>query len=221
MGCAARGETRERLHRIAFIHPDSMAPNPTSRKLARGGPKHSRLGVVRGSRSGAVKKILAGVIFGICFCLIGEYLFLTRGGMPVGTKGGPMPFERSIAKTALRSAIGSGAERPSPLAADEANLVAGAHVYHEQCAVCHGSWGQPPSAIALGMYPAPPQLLPPKTGVTDDPAGETYWKVKNGIRLTGMPRFGDSLTDTELWQVSLLLLHAHELPSMAQDALRR
>ena len=160
-------------------------------------------------------------MLGICFCLAGEFLFLTHGGMPVSTKGGPMPFERLIAKAALHSAIGSGAEQPAPIAADETNLVAGAHVYHEQCAVCHGNWGLPPSAVAKGMFPPPPQLLPPKKGVTDDPVGETYWKVKNGIRLTGMPGYGDSLSETEMWQVSLLLLSAHELPRAAQDALRR
>ena len=168
-----------------------------------------------------MKKIIVGVILGICLCLVGEYLFLTRGGMPVATKGGPLPFERLIAKEALRSAIGSAADKPSPITDDEANLVEGARVYHEQCAVCHGDWGRPPSAVASGLYPAPPQLLPPKTGVTDDPVGETYWKARNGIRLTGMPGFGDRLTDTELWQVSLLLRHAHELPRTAQDALRR
>ncbi len=165
-------------------------------------------------------KILAGLVLGIVLCLGGEYLFLTRGGMPVTTKGGPMPFERFIANAALRSAIGDGAKQPSPIPADVTNLTAGAHVYHEQCAVCHGSLQQPPSAIAKGMFPPPPQLLPPRKGVTDDPVGETYWKVKNGIRLTGMPSYGDALTDTQLWQVSLLLLHAHELPPAAQEALR-
>jgi thiosulfate dehydrogenase len=71
------------------------------------------------------------------------------------------------------------------------------------------------------MFPQPPQLLPPKKGVTDDEVGETYWKVKNGIRLTGMPGFGSSLSDSEMWQVSLLLLHADKLPDSAQAALHK
>lgn len=166
-------------------------------------------------------KILLGILIGIALCLAGEYLFLTRGGMPVSTKGGPMPFERFIANAALKSAIGPGAQQPAPIPADAANLVAGARIYHEQCAVCHGDWQQPSSAIAKGMFPAPPQLLPPKKGVTDDPVGETYWKAKNGIRLTGMPGFVDALSETQLWQVSLLLAHANELPPDAQQALRR
>jgi mono/diheme cytochrome c family protein len=166
-------------------------------------------------------KIIIGIVLGILLCLGGEYVFLTRGGMPVSTKGGPMPFERFIAHAALESAIGPGAKEPSPVPADAANLIAGAKIYHEQCAVCHGSLGQPPTPAAKGMFPAPPQLLPPKKGVTDDPVGETYWKVKNGIRLTGMPGFVGSLSDTEMWQVSLVLLHAHELPAPAQAELRR
>jgi thiosulfate dehydrogenase len=68
------------------------------------------------------------------------------------------------------------------------------------------------------MFPKPPQLFEGH-GVTDDPAGETYWKAKNGIRLTGMPGFGASLSEQQLWQVSLLLAHADKLPSSAQKVL--
>jgi mono/diheme cytochrome c family protein len=46
--------------------------------------------------------------------------------------------------------------------------------------------------------------------VSDDPAGETYWKVANGIRLTGMPAFKKTLTDTQMWQVTLLLKNADQ-----------
>jgi mono/diheme cytochrome c family protein len=49
-------------------------------------------------------------------------------------------------------------------------------------------------------------------GVTDDPPGETYWKVANGIRLTGMPGFSQSLSPTEIWQISLMLANADKLP---------
>lgn len=99
--------------------------------------------------------------------------------------------------------------------------VAGARVYEQaQCWVCHGQLGQPASAIAKGMYPPPPQLLSSEQGVTDDPVGVTYWKVKNGIRLTGMPAFNGSLTDSEIWQVSLLLLNADKLSKPVQEVLR-
>jgi mono/diheme cytochrome c family protein len=70
------------------------------------------------------------------------------------------------------------------------------------------------------MFPRAPQLWAKHkngaVGVSHDPVGETYWKVKNGIRLTGMPAYGKALTETELWQVSLLLAEADKpLPAEA------
>jgi mono/diheme cytochrome c family protein len=57
-------------------------------------------------------------------------------------------------------------------------------------------------------------------GVSDDPPGETYWKVANGIRLSGMPSYKNVLTETEMWQVSLLLANADKpLPPAAVDIL--
>jgi hypothetical protein len=67
------------------------------------------------------------------------------------------------------------------------------------------------------MFPHPPQFFNGDT-VTDDPPGETYWKAANGIRLTGMPGYKASLSETQLWQVSLLLAHADKLPPAVKAA---
>jgi mono/diheme cytochrome c family protein len=75
------------------------------------------------------------------------------------------------------------------------------------------------------MYPSAPQLWEKHpnsdvVGVSDDPPGETHWKVENGIRLTGMPSYKKLLTDTEMWQVTLLLANADKpLPPAALDIL--
>jgi mono/diheme cytochrome c family protein len=57
---------------------------------------------------------------------------------------------------------------PSPVPADEPNFLAGAGVYKQHCAVCHGLPGQIPVDYATTMFPKPPQLFRGK-GVTDDP----------------------------------------------------
>lgn len=165
-------------------------------------------------------KFFLGLVLGICLPIVAGYLFVRLGGLPVPTKGPPLPLEKAIAKIALHAAMDRETDKPSPLPADEPNLVAGAKIYQTQCAVCHGTLDRTETATAKGMFPHPPQLLPPKKGVTDDPIGEIYWKVKNGIRLTGMPGYGETLSDTELWQVSLLLLHAKELPASVPPILR-
>ena len=50
--------------------------------------------------------------------------------------------------------------------------------------------------------------------------GLTYWKVANGIRLTGMPGFNGSLSADEMWQVSLLLANANKIPATVASVLK-
>jgi thiosulfate dehydrogenase len=165
-------------------------------------------------------KFLIGVVVGIGLVLLAGYFFATRGGIFMGTDTKPLPLERAIAGAAIKASIGKSAGDPSPLPADEANLLAGAKIYMQACAGCHGRMDQASSG-AKGFYPRPPHLLPPGTGVTDDPVGATHWVVKNGIRFSAMPSFNQKLSDTEIWQVSLLLRNADKLPASVQDSLRQ
>ncbi len=167
-------------------------------------------------------KFLFGIVIGICLLLLASYLFATRGGISLATKGGPLPMETSITHQALAASIGQSSGDQSPLPADETNLLAGARVYQQNaCMMCHGQLDQPESDFAKRFYPNAPQLLPPGEGVTDDPVGTTHWVVKNGIRFSAMPAFEGRLTDTEIWQVSQLLRNADKLPPPVQDALRQ
>jgi len=78
--------------------------------------------------------------------------------------------------------------------------------------------GEEQTAVAKGEFPRPPHLFTGK-GVTDNERGETYWKVANGIRLTGMPGFNQQLSTTEMWQVSLLLANAEKLSDSVKGVL--
>ena len=166
-------------------------------------------------------KFLFGFIVGIGLLLLAGYFFVARGSFFMGTKGGPLPMERFIVSKAIDASIGKSAQDESPLPADETNLLAGAKVYQQNCAGCHGKLDQPASAMSKKFYPHVPQLLPPSKGVTDDPVGATHWVVKNGIRFSAMPSFDGSLTDNELWQVSQFLRNADKLPPSVQDSLRQ
>jgi mono/diheme cytochrome c family protein len=68
------------------------------------------------------------------------------------------------------------------------------------------------------MFPTPPQLFH-GTGVTDDDAWESYWKVENGIRLTGMPGFKGQLTEAQIWQVSVLVKNADKISAPVKKEL--
>jgi thiosulfate dehydrogenase len=165
-------------------------------------------------------KFLAGVVVGIGIVVLAGYLFVKGGGIFMGTDTKPLPMEETIASTAITASIGKHAGDQPPVPADETNLLAGAKVYMQACAGCHGKLDKPESG-AKGFYPLPPHLLPPESGVTDDPVGAIHWIVENGVRFSAMPRFGHKISDTEIWQVSLLLKNANKLPDSVQTALRQ
>ena len=163
-------------------------------------------------------KFFVGLVLGLLIVPALLYGYLRMGMAPVATSSPALPLERTITHMALQARIKKEATANPPIPINDSNLLLGVAVYEEHCAVCHGVPGKPPTAIAKGMFPKPPELFH-GTGVTDDPASETYWKAANGIRLTGMPGFKGSLSETELWQVSLLLANADKLPAGVQSAL--
>ncbi|MGA2276403.1 MAG: cytochrome c [Terracidiphilus sp.] len=172
-------------------------------------------------------RVFLGIILGVLLVPVLVLGWLWRGNVPVAVADPPLPQEHQLVGLALNARIQRDQVKAPPIQADEDNLVAGARVYTEKCAVCHGIYGKP-SVFGGSMYPAAPALWEKHqhgtttiVGVSDDPPGETYWKVVNGIRLTGMPSYKSLLTDTEIWQVSQLLANADKpLPPGALEILR-
>jgi thiosulfate dehydrogenase len=168
-------------------------------------------------------RFLFGIVVGIVLVPIAVLLWFHFGRVPVAVADPPLPLERLITSVPLNARIHREMVSTPPVQANEATFVAGAHIYSDQCAVCHGYYGKP-SAFGEKMFPDATPLWEKHgqvVGVSDDPPGETYWKVANGIRLSGMPTFKQSLSDTEMWQVSVLLANADKpLPPDALYILR-
>jgi mono/diheme cytochrome c family protein len=92
--------------------------------------------------------------------------------------------------------------------------------YHEMCATCHGAPGVKISEIGQGLNPYPPELAARKRA---GEAGEAFWVVKNGIKMTGMPAFGVTHSDEEIWAIVAFLqrmpkLSPQEYQAMVQQA---
>ena len=176
--------------------------------------------------NGHMGRVLLGIVLGVLLVPLAIALYFSFGKVPVAVADPPFPHEEQIVSVPLEARIKQEMIGAPPIQSTEATFVAGARVYTERCAVCHGLHGRK-SAIGSDMFPSAPQLLEKHhsgnvVGVSDDPPGETYWKVYNGIRLTGMPAFEHQLSETEMWQVSLLLANADKpMPPAALDILNR
>lgn len=157
-------------------------------------------------------RFLVGLVIGIVLVPVAVLAWFHFGKVPVAVNDPPLPQEKLITSVPLEARIDREMVKTPPIQANEDAFVAGAHIYADQCAVCHGYHGKP-SVVGTHEFPTAPALWEKHrhgdvVGVSDDPPGETYWKVANGIRLTGMPAYKDVLNDTQMWQVSLLLANA-------------
>jgi thiosulfate dehydrogenase len=166
-----------------------------------------------GGSGGWFGKLLLGFVLGVVVLVGGAAAYLRFGALPVATADKAFPFERQIVRGPLDARIAS-QMKTAPFGTSEDVFESGAKVYRAQCASCHGTPGHD-VPFAKYMYPSAPQLWKKHArnnvvGVSDDEPGETYWKVANGIRLTGMPAYTHVLTDTQMWQVTLLLKNADE-----------
>ena len=166
-----------------------------------------------------MKKYVIVFIAGIFLVPAAFFLYLRSGYAPVSTSASPLPFERFFANLALRATMSHELPKTDPGPPTENELVSGAHIYRENCSVCHGLPNESQSAISKGMYPHPPQFFRPDRPTAYDPNRpfrpanpKAYWKVKNGVRLTGMPGFKGSFTEQQIWQVSQFMGNARNLP---------
>jgi thiosulfate dehydrogenase len=174
--------------------------------------------MARNTRGGSgFGKLLLGFLLGVLVVAAAGYAYLQFGALPVATSDKPFVMEKKIVRVPLGARIDREKKTP-PFGTSEDAFEAGAHIYKHDCAACHGEPGHD-VAFAKYMYPSAPQLWKKHAksavvGVSDDEPGETYWKVANGIRLSGMPAYSHVLTETQMWQVSLLLANADkELPT--------
>ena len=101
----------------------------------------------------------------------------------------------------------------------ERNMTVGYGHYHEMCVGCHGAPGEGRNEIGLGITPLPPLLVESADEWT---TGEVFWIVQQGIKMAGMPAFGPTHTEDQLWAMTAFVkalptMTAEQYKSMAAD----
>ena len=144
---------------------------------------------------------------GLVFALMG--FISMRADIP------PSPLEAAIAGRAMDASVERAAPQlANPVAADEANLAAGARLYRDHCSLCHGDSAQPKAPLADSLYPPAPQF---NTKMADMPENQNFYILEHGVRWTAMPAWKDVLTEQQIWQTVTFLSHMHDLPSGAKQ----
>ena len=139
------------------------------------------------------------LVFIVVVCAVAVVMAMT-GMVPIAAgKHHIAPIEWFL-ETAADEAVDRGGEgvHPPPGVDSPEMLRMGIQHYQEMCVLCHGAPGLEPSELAKGLYPHPP-LLERKKHLQ---VGAVYWIVKNGVRDTGMPAFGPTHDEQELWAIA-------------------
>ena len=164
-----------------------------------------------------LKGIILGVVLTLLVLVAGGYVLVRSGWIPANADAPPGKLETWAATTSLTASVQRQAPNiPNPVLPTEQNLTEGVALFAQNCSMCHGSakGDDAASPIAKGLYQKPPQFA--TEGVEDDAEGLSFWKIKHGIRLTGMPSFASTLSDREIWAIAAFLKHMDKLPPAVQ-----
>jgi len=144
-------------------------------------------------------KIFAIVVITLALLGVVSIALVYSGAYDVAATREESAFGRWLFTTVRNQSIEEASDKINPPQLTDDRLIKdGADHYASTCAVCHGAPGRELSEISKGMNPSPPELHSgePQKEYSD---AELYWIIKHGIRMTGMPAFGPTHKDDDLW----------------------
>jgi mono/diheme cytochrome c family protein len=166
-----------------------------------------------------MKNFVAGIVATLVVLMLGGWLYLKLGCVDMRADREPSRLEADLAHTALgASAARNAPQQQNPFQPIESNLLAGARLYRDKCADCHGRPDNPVSDYGRSFNPRAPQFMQRPFRV---PENETFFFIKHGVRWSAMPAWGTIMADSEIWQVVTFLKSVDNLPPSVQQELHK
>lgn len=150
----------------------------------------------------------------------GLYVFLARHGFSARAK--PLAAEEFVARRLRGLAIPARAGNlRNPVVPTPENLRDGRIHFADHCASCHGNDGSGDTQIGRNLYPKAPDMRKAETRRLTD--GELFTIIKNGVRFTGMPAWGEGTVedDESSWKLVAFIRHLPELTPDEIEEMRR
>ena len=158
------------------------------------------------------KKIVIGLLLLFIGALcVGAYMMHNMMERGFSTRTQPMMMEKTLATRIRGGAIPSRYKTmKNPVASAPEVIHEGMAHWADHCATCHANGGSGDTMYGRTMYPRPPDMRQKDTQEMSD--GELYYTIKNGVRLSGMPAFGDpGDDDVDSWKLVAFIRHLPQL----------
>lgn len=144
--------------------------------------------------------------------VLGGLVFMYSGAYNVAATQDHTAVVRWVLETTMENSVAERAgEVPEPPAADSAMLEHGFEHFRSMCVMCHGAPGIDRGELGMGMTPTPPDL---SEEAEERSPRELFWITKHGIKLAGMPAFGPTHSDEEIWGI---VAFVERLPDMSPE----
>lgn len=140
---------------------------------------------------GALAALLLLVVTGAVIVLGGFY--------PISASSGHVPVVSSVLDKTMHSSVRQKASGLDPPRLSRSAILEGGSHFKGMCQQCHGGPGAKPEQFARFMNPDPPEL---SHAAREWSQAEIFWIAKHGIKMTGMPAFGQYSSDEELWKIA-------------------
>lgn len=161
-----------------------------------------------------MRNFILGIFFALVAMIAGGWFALKQGYLDFGADQRPSSVESKLTMDAVDASTDRRApKQKNPISPTEGNIAAGAKLYLDHCAGCHGVPSNPDSQFARSFYPRVPGFFQEAPDMSE--AANSYI-IRHGIRWTGMPAWGNTLTEAETWQVVTFLSNIGKLPPAAQ-----
>lgn len=162
--------------------------------------------------------VLTGIVAIVSYLVVSGLFTLHRG---FSARDNPSWMEVMAARTARKMAMPARAKRKqNPIANTPRNLAQARAHWADHCAICHANNGSGDTDIGRNLYPKVPDMrLPATQNLTD---GELYYTINNGIRLTGMPAWGQAgENDEDTWKLVHFIRHLPQLTPEEERQMER
>ena len=156
--------------------------------------------------------IAATVVGTIIAAVLVLLILIYIGAYNVSATSGHSGIARWALDTTMRNSVQRRADAKSPQQFSRSMIAAGAGEYKAMCQQCHGGPGVTRADWAQGIVPRPPDLTKATRRWQSD---EVFWIVKNGIKMTAMPSFGETHDDQTIWNITAFV---KQLPAMDPES---
>jgi mono/diheme cytochrome c family protein len=158
-----------------------------------------------------IPKSVFWILLSISIAAAAYGTILIRRGF--STNDQPSTLETELARAARSQAIPASAKREiNPYTSTPENVREGREHFASDCAICHADLGNGLTEIGRNLYPPPPDMR--LAGTQDLTDGELYYIISNGVRMSGMPGWGESRRNEDIWK---LVLFIRRLPQLSVE----